>query len=397
MTDCFESKALTLSVQPMHVSARGNFAAIGTIDGCISLAKLDALEGDSDAASSSAAVQTWEAHKGSCRATLFLGSSIVSGDSRGNIHISDIETCRLESGIRFVDSEEEEESSGGEDPEDEEEGTQEEVDCGASCMLSLDNANVFAVGYDDGVIRIFDKRCLTKDTAELCVHTDFVSDMDLAASGNQFVTASGDGTLALFDIRKHKKVARSEDDADDEMLSIQTMKGGKKVVCGHQSGILGIYSWGYWNDCSDRFPGHPGSVDTIVKVDEDTLLTGSSDGLIRVVSILPNKALGIVGEHLSDYPVEKLCLEAETKTLLSISHNNTVKVWSVAELFESDNSDDESEGGKAAADSSDSEGEEKPSSRKRQKKNMSNQKGKGKNQAFQSSKQAQRSAFFADM
>jgi WD40 repeat protein len=390
MTDCFESKTLNLSVQPMDVSARGNLAAVATIDGCISLAKLDAVEANSDAASSSAAVQTWEAHKRSCRTTLFLGSSIVSGDSQGNIHVSDIETCRLESGIRFVDSEEEEEPSGGEDEEGE------EVDCGASCMLRLDDANVFAVGYDDGVIRIFDKRCLTKDTAELCVHTDFVSDMDLSASGNQFVTASGDGTLALFDIRKNKKIARSEDDADDEMLSVLTMKAGKKVVCGHQSGILGIYSWGYWNDCSDRFPGHPGSVDTIVKVDEDTLLTGSSDGLIRVVSILPNKALGIVGEHLADYPVEKLCLEPETKTLLSISHNNTVKVWSVGELFESDDESEDGKGADSDDSESDSEEEEKPSSsRKRQKK--SNQKGKGKNQAFQSSKQAQRSAFFADM
>ncbi len=32
---------------------------------------------------------------------------------------------------------------------------------------------------------------------------------------------------------------------------------------------------------SDRFPGHPDSVEAILKIDEDTVLTGSSDGLIR--------------------------------------------------------------------------------------------------------------------
>ena len=123
------------------------------------------------------------------------------------------------------------------------------------------------------------------------------------------------------------------------------MKGGKKVVCGHQSGVLSIFSWGYWNDCSNRFPGHPGSVDAMAKVDEDTLLTGSSDGLIRIVSVLPNKAIGIVGEHLADNPIERLCLEPENRRVaLSVSHDNVVKLWHVGELLEDD--DDEDEGGR---------------------------------------------------
>ena len=44
------------------------------------------------------------------------------------------------------------------------------------------------------------------------------------------------------------------------------LQNGKKVVSGSQEGVLFLYSWGYWNDCSDRFPGHPNSIDTIVKV-----------------------------------------------------------------------------------------------------------------------------------
>ena len=41
--------------------------------------------------------------------------------------------------------------------------------------------------------------------------------------------------------------------------------------------------------------------------DEDTVLTGSQDGLIRIISILPNSMLGVVGEH-GDFPVEALAL-----------------------------------------------------------------------------------------
>lgn len=50
---------------------------------------------------------------------------------------------------------------------------------------------------------------------------------------------------------------------------------------------------GDWGDISDRFPGHPESVDALVRCDDDIVFTGSSDGLIRVVQILPNKLLGV--------------------------------------------------------------------------------------------------------
>ncbi len=56
-----------------------------------------------------------------------------------------------------------------------------------------------------------------------------------------------------------------------------------------------------------RFPGHPESVDALIVWDDSTLLTGSSDGMIRVVNILPNKLLGVVGAH-EDMPIESLAL-----------------------------------------------------------------------------------------
>lgn len=64
-----------------------------------------------------------------------------------------------------------------------------------------------------------------------------------------------------------------------------------QVVCGTQSGALSIFKWGDWGDVSDRFPGHPQSVESMVKVDEGTLITCSEDGIIRIVSIQPNKLL----------------------------------------------------------------------------------------------------------
>ena len=53
--------------------------------------------------------------------------------------------------------------------------------------------------------------------------------------------------------------AQSEDDADDELLSVALVKGDKKLLAGTQSGIINLYSWGHIDDCSDRFPGSSGS------------------------------------------------------------------------------------------------------------------------------------------
>lgn len=87
----------------------------------------------------------------------------------------------------------------------------------------------------------------------------------------------------MYDLRKHK-VAGKSDELEDELLSVCIIKNGRKVVCGSQDGVLVIFSWDTWGDMSDRFPGHPDSVETMLKIDDDTILTGSCDGIVRSVT-----------------------------------------------------------------------------------------------------------------
>jgi len=104
--------------------------------------------------------------------------------------------------------------------------------------------------------------------------------------------------------------------------------------------VLVIFTWEQWADISDRYPGHPKSIDTMVKIDEDTIITGSSDGLIRVVQLFPNKLLGVIGEH-EEFPIERIRLSRENKYLGSCSHDNTVKFWNVGYLFQNDDNDND--------------------------------------------------------
>jgi len=52
---------------------------------------------------------------------------------------------------------------------------------------------------------------------------DFVSDLLFVEEKSTLLAASGDGTLAVYDPRYHKAVARS-DQLEDELLSLAVMK-----------------------------------------------------------------------------------------------------------------------------------------------------------------------------
>jgi WD40 repeat protein len=83
-------------------------------------------------------------------------------------------------------------------------------------------------------------------------------------------------------------------------------------------------------------------------------MTGSTDGLIRVVEILPNKVLGIVGDH-DNFPVECIRASGDRKYLASIAHDDVVRFWNIdmfnevstdkCETFESSDEDEEGAAG----------------------------------------------------
>jgi hypothetical protein len=104
----------------------------------------------------------------------------------------------------------------------------------------------------------------------------------------------------------------------------------------------------------DRILGHPSSIDAMVKLDEDTILTGASDGLIRVMQLYPTKVLGIVGEH-PEFPIERMAADRTGRVLGTCSHDNTVKLWDIGYLRDEgpgdggDDGDDDDEEEEAAA------------------------------------------------
>lgn len=202
-------------------------------------------------------------------------------------------------------------------------------------------------GDDEGAVKVWDVRkqgCV----AEYDEHADYIAALTTCEQHDEIVAVSGDGTVSVMDWRG-KEIELSYQ-LDDEPLCVSIIKGGTRVVCGTQEGTLGIYSWAKWEDVSDRMLGHPASVDCIVKLGEDTVVTGSSDGMIRLVDILPHRIRGVLGEH-EGFPVESLALSGESfgcghqyddlliheppgdaEIVASCSHDKMIKFWNVKGL-----------------------------------------------------------------
>ncbi|KAL7525702.1 hypothetical protein ACHAXR_005427 [Thalassiosira sp. AJA248-18] len=206
------------------------------------------------------------------------------------------------------------------------------------------------------------------------VNHDYITDFETNNDGTTLFATSADGTLSVFDIRfvnrkgtprsvslpevdprdhtthqKHGKNNKSSwevsgysqsDNQEDELLSCVLLKKSQKLLCGTQQGILSLFSYNVWGDISDRFPGHPHSIDALLKIDEDTVLTGSSDGLVRAVQLLPNALLGVLGGH-DGFPVEGLQWSAGRKLVGSVSHDEYIRLWDASFLNEDDDESDD--------------------------------------------------------
>mmetsp|Transcript_30898 Transcript_30898/g.55990 ORF Transcript_30898/g.55990 Transcript_30898/m.55990 type:complete len:559 (-) Transcript_30898:68-1744(-) len=247
-------------------------------------------------------------------------------------------------------------------------------------------------GDDIGTVRLWDTRMCgggsdNKNTNPFdnlmkaptgCIQTwkvnhDYITDFETNDDGTTLFASSGDGHLSVFDMRfvnrkgtprsvilpdidPHKPAVRhvpnnkksswdtqgytQSDNQEDELLSLTLLKKSTKLLCGTQQGILSLFSYNEWGDISDRFPGHPQSIDALLKIDEDTVLTGSSDGLVRAVQLLPNSLLGVLGGH-DGFPVEGLEWSAGRKLVGSMSHDEYIRLWDASFLNEDGDSDDE--------------------------------------------------------
>ncbi|KAM4564128.1 WD repeat-containing protein 55 [Fundulus diaphanus] len=195
--------------------------------------------------------------------------------------------------------------------------------------LLLVDENVLATGDDGGTLKVWDMR---KGTAfmDMKNHDDYISDITVDQNKRILLTASGDGTMGVFNLKRRRFELLSEFQSGD-LTSVALMKRGKKVVCGSSEGTLYIFNWNGFGATSDRFAVKAESVDCIAPITDNIMCTASMDGYIRAVNLLPNRVIGCIGQHVGE-PVEEIAKSWDSRFLLSCGHDQLIKFWDISGL-----------------------------------------------------------------
>jgi WD40 repeat protein len=183
---------------------------------------------------------------------------------------------------------------------------------------------------------------------------DTISGMVLTDDHTKLLASSNDGFLAVFDIRKAEDdfsngqaIVKSHrnhnfkpdlfalsDCQEEELTGVCLVKNGKKVVTSSSEGVVSLWSWDWFGDCNDRMTGHSSSISSMVKYDEDTILTGCDDGYVRALSVLPNRVISVINddmyEHEEPMPVSSI---AHNGSFCAVVSNDTmVQIYSLSSL-----------------------------------------------------------------
>jgi hypothetical protein len=94
---------------------------------------------------------------------------------------------------------------------------------------------------------------------------------------------------------------------------MKIVKNGQKVACGTSEGPVVLFNWDWFGDYKDRIMGHPGAVNTLAKLNENFLISGTEDGLIRNISLYPNY-------------IKSMIIDKSDKKLKNKSFNETTKI-----------------------------------------------------------------------
>ncbi|CAN2387431.1 protein localization to kinetochore [Pristimantis euphronides] len=291
----FEAAVNTVAFHPSQ-----DILAVGDIDGDVFVYSYSCVENENK--------ELWSSghHLKSCRDAAFSsnGQQLFTVSKDKSIHILNVEEGKLVKRI----------TKAHESP--------------LNRLLLIDE-NLFATGDDSGVLKVWDLR---RGTAfmEMKNHEEYISDMVIDQNKKMLLTASGDGTMGVFNIRRRRFELLSEYQSGD-LTSLAIMKRGKKVACGSSEGTIYLFNWNGFGATSDRFAVKAESIDCMIPINDNIVCTGSMDGIIRAINILPNRVIGTVGQHPGE-PIQQLAKSRDGKFLASCAFDQIVKFWDVSNI-----------------------------------------------------------------
>ncbi|CAK1603201.1 unnamed protein product [Parnassius mnemosyne] len=187
-------------------------------------------------------------------------------------------------------------------------------------------SNKFVTGDDGGIVKLWDLR-KSDPVFSIKIGEEYVSDMITNDAQKYLVCAGGDGVLTSIDL-KGSKIYTTSEEYDAELTCMGLFRSDTKLLVGSSKGKLYLFNWKEFGLHSDEYMGQKHSLQCMVPVTQNIVVTSGEDGVLRATHMFPQRHLGIVGQH--NLPVECLDISYDGQFIASSSHNNDVKFWNIS-------------------------------------------------------------------
>lgn len=249
-------------------------------------------------------INTLELHTSSCRDLEFSsdGKLLATVSSDKTVMVTDMETQKL---TRFFEN---------------------AHDDALSCVYVMDN-NTIVTGDDEGRIKLWDLR--RKENAQIFTakrNEDSISDIVTNEEQKYILIASEDGSLTSFDFQNRKFHMQSEE-YEEELTCLGLFRHETKLLAGTSKGKLLLFNWNEFGLHSDIFPGPNSTINDMVPITENIVVTACEDGNLRATHLFPHRHLGVVGQH--NLPIECIDICNDGTFIASSGHNNDVRFWNI--------------------------------------------------------------------
>jgi WD40 repeat protein len=185
-----------------------------------------------------------------------------------------------------------------------------------------------AIGEETGKVKVFDLSN-GQIVKTLAGHTGPVTGVAFTADGAKLVTASVDKTFRVFNLADQAQLASIETPAPLQAVAI--VAEGKQVATGGDDNIIRLWDLPAAQPAEaakplKEMPGHGGPITSLAALAPTgaQLLSGSKDGTVRVWDVAAGNAVKNMNHGA---PVESVAARADGKRFVSVSANNTAKLW----------------------------------------------------------------------
>lgn len=114
---------------------------------------------------------------------------------------------------------------------------------------------------------------------------------------------------------------------EEEFTCLGLFRTETKLVAGSSKGKLFLFNWNEFGLHSDIFPSAKTTINSLVPITENIVVTACEDGNLRATHLFPHRHLGVVGQH--ELSVECVDISNNGELIASTSINNDIKFWNI--------------------------------------------------------------------